>query len=149
MIDSFRKEYRFLSNFFPAVVWLDRKHYVTVEHAYQASKTLNKEERRAISACNTPGQAKRLGRRVTLREDWNEVKLSVMSDLVAQKFEDPTLRKLLLATGKELLIEGNTWNDTYWGMCRGVGANHLGKILMEVRAEARAEARSILREATK
>ena len=32
-------------------------------------------------------------------------------------------------------IEGNTWNDTFWGVCNGQGQNWLGKILMLVRSE--------------
>ena len=39
----------------------------------------------------------------------------------------------LLATGKATLVEGNSWGDTFWGVCRGKGKNMLGKILMRVR----------------
>ncbi len=62
-----------------------------------------------------------------------------MLDLLRIKFTIPTLRERLLATGDQTLIEGNTWGDTYWGVCRGVGLNNLGTLLMQVREECRAE----------
>jgi predicted NAD-dependent protein-ADP-ribosyltransferase YbiA (DUF1768 family) len=68
-----------------------------------------------------------------MRSDWNDRKLAVMRDLVGQKFDNPALAMKLIATGNELLVEGNSWHDTYWGVCNGKGENHLGKILMEVR----------------
>ncbi len=137
-IDSFHGEHRFLSNFWPAVVTLDHEHYPSVEHAYVAAKTLDAAKRKAIATVPTPGAVKRLGRSLVLREDWDTIKLDVMRDLVGQKFEHPDLRALLLATGDEELIEGNTWGDVFWGVCRGKGENHLGKILMAVRDAAKA-----------
>jgi ribA/ribD-fused uncharacterized protein len=133
MISEFQGDCRWLSNFYPAKVTLDGVVYPTVEHAYQAAKTHNWIERKSILLADTPGKAKRLGGRATLREDWHEVKLSVMKGLVQQKFTDPTLRRLLLATGDEELVEGNRWNDTFWGVCNGTGLNHLGRIIMQVR----------------
>lgn len=133
-IDSFQGAYRFLSNFWPAKVVLDGIEYDSVEHAYVASKTLNEIARKDIAGM-TPGQSKRYGRTLKLRPDWEEVKLTIMEDLVRQKFKRPDLAKLLRSTGKAELIEGNTWGDTFWGVCRGVGENNLGKILMRVRAE--------------
>lgn len=58
-----------------------------------------------------------------------------MEQILRVKFSDPTLRKLLLDTGNAKLIEGNTWNDTFWGVCRGKGQNNLGLILQKLRAE--------------
>lgn len=134
-IESFVGDYRFLSNFFPAPVVLDGMTYPTVEHAYQAAKTLNRKERYRILADFPPSSAKRTGRHLTLRLDWDEVKLGVMLDLLRQKFRASKLKLLLLQTGCKELIEGNTWGDTYWGVCNGVGANHLGRLLMQVRRE--------------
>lgn len=136
MISSFSGPNRFLSNFWPAVVELDGLQYPTVEHGYQAAKTNQISQRILIRECKFPAQAKRLGSRVILRHDWNEVKLSVMANLVHQKFTlHPDLSTLLLATGDQELIEGNTWGDRFWGVCGGRGENHLGKILMGVRME--------------
>jgi ribA/ribD-fused uncharacterized protein len=128
MITEFTGEHRFLSNFWPSEVTLDGLKFSTVEHAYQASKTLN------IMICPTPGKAKRMGKTVTLREDWGIVKQNVMLGLIAQKFclhED--LKQRLLATGNQEIVEGNNWGDTFWGVCNGVGENWLGKTIMAVR----------------
>lgn len=136
-IDSFTGEYRFLSNFFPTEVTYQGDIYNSVEQAYQASKTNDLGERARIRGEKSPGKAKRLGRRVTLRPDWEQVKLQVMHELVLQKFQDKVLRAELLTTGDLELIENNWWNDYFWGVCRGTGENHLGKILMKVRDQLR------------
>lgn len=133
MIDSFQGEFRFLSNFWPSNVYYDGEMYPSVEHAYVAAKTVNKDFRRVIQQTETAGQVKRLGRAIVLRSDWEQIKLSVMRDLVSQKFKREDLAVLLLKTSPQILIEGNNWGDTFWGVCRGKGHNHLGKILMEVR----------------
>jgi ribA/ribD-fused uncharacterized protein len=139
MIDSFSGENRWLSNFWPSQVMLDGTVYPSVEHAYQAAKTCDPQERALIRLSLTPGQSKRMGGKVQLRKDWNEVKYGVMMYLVRQKFHgNDDLRAKLLATGVEELVEGNTWGDTYWGVCRGQGQHRLGQILMAVRSEIRA-----------
>lgn len=133
-ITSFTGEYRFLSNFYRVDVELGRDGdvYPTVENAYQAAKTTDRSERIPFRSC-TPGQAKRMGRRLELRPDWEEVKVDIMRHLLRQKFASGPLARLLLATGDAELVEGNTWNDTFWGVCRGKGRNMLGKLLMETR----------------
>jgi len=137
-IGRFQGEYRFLSNFWPARVNYGGIDFPTVEHAYQAAKTDDQKARLEIAKARTPGVAKRLGKRVTMRHNWDSIKLKVMSVLVTQKFtSNPLLKKLLLDTGDAELIEGNDWNDTFWGICRGKGSNHLGKILMSVRESLR------------
>lgn len=133
LINSFRGEFFFLSNFYPVIIWNDGIRYPSAEHAYQAAKTLVRTERVAIAECATPGQAKRMGRKVTLRPDWDSVKLVVMKRIVTRKFSVPSLAQRLKATSSAHIVEGNTWGDRYWGVCNGVGANHLGRILMEVR----------------
>ena len=138
VITSFKGEYAFLSNFFPASVPMGGKTYPTVEHAFQAAKTNSEEwkERICLIPATQAGKAKRLGRKVPLIENWNEMRVGVMTSLVRRKFwMNEDLQNLLLATGDRELIEGNTWKDTFWGICNGVGENHLGKILMRVRKE--------------
>lgn len=137
-IDSFSGEYRWLSNFYPSDVTLDGVTYATVEHAFQAAKTFDEKMRRVVAAAPTPGQAKKLGRGLPLRADWEGVKQSVMLDLLRQKFARGELKGLLLATGEAELVEGNWWGDRYWGVCSGEGTNHLGRLLMQVREELRA-----------
>ncbi len=136
-ISTFSGKYRFLSNFWPLVQPIRDKYgieYPTVEHAYQAMKTLDRAMREKIAQAMSPGQAKMLGRRVRLREDWDEVKLTLMYLLNSAKFSHEPLRSMLKETGDATLIEGNTWRDTYWGVCNGVGENNLGKILMKIRS---------------
>jgi ribA/ribD-fused uncharacterized protein len=138
MIGPFEGEYRFLSNFYEGKpVEYNGKEYMTAEHAFQAAKTFNKEEHDFVASADHPGEAKRRGRKVTLRFDWNEVRNNVMRKIVWNKFSrDEQLKYALLATGNEVLVEKNTWNDLYWGTdMDGKGENYLGKILMFVRAE--------------
>lgn len=141
MINSFTGQYRFLSNFWPCNIFLDSVSYPSVENAYQASKTTDLEIRKKFVYC-TPGKAKRFWRESSnlVRSDWPDIKLAVMLSLVGQKFLAEDLANLLLATGDVQIVEGNTWGDTYWGICNGVGDNHLGKILSQIRYELSAEA---------
>jgi len=138
MITEFQGEYRFLSNFWPAKVTLDGVVYPTVEHAYQAAKCANRSDRTYILSAATPGEAKRRGRHVALRRDWERVRLEVMEQLLRDKFSTNPLRHLLIATGDQELVEGNEWGDTFWGKCRGRGSNHLGRLLMLIRSEVSA-----------
>lgn len=140
VIRSFSGEYRWLSNFWPAPVTYQRVLYPTVEHAYQAAKVEDELMRMRIRRCKTPGEAKHLGKTLTLRDDWEEVKVSVMTTLVARKFmRHEDLKRKLVSTGDAVLIEGNNWGDTFWGMCpepstgKLIGSNRLGVILTTVR----------------
>lgn len=133
VITEFQGEYRFLSNFWPAELVMDGITYPTVEHAYQAAKTLDQRERLIIMASPTPGDAKRRGRRVRVRPDWEKVKIPIMRQLVEAKFQHPELAKRLIITYPKRLEEGNKWGDRFWGVCGGEGQNHLGRILMRVR----------------
>lgn len=135
-IRGFFEEYRYLSNFHPCEVRLTGIIYPTVENAFQAAKTLDFEERKPFVSF-TAVEAKKGGRKVQLRSDWEEIKDSVMEDLVRQKFLFGELRDKLLSTGNLYLEETNWWKDTYWGVCNGVGKNTLGKILMKIREELR------------
>ncbi len=133
-IDSFRDAYAFLSNFYPAKVTYNDYTYQTAEHAFQAAKTTNKTDHDYVANAITPSIAKRRGRKVKCRPNWDKIKDTVMAEIVYYKFDqNPGLRARLKATGDAILIEGNWWKDTYWGICRGIGRNMLGKILMIVR----------------
>lgn len=129
----------FLSNFHPSMISFEGFLYPTVEHAYQASKTIDPKIRELIRKAKSPGDAKKLGRSLTLRGDWIEVRVGIMRTLIKEKFENPFLRHLLLATGDRELIHENRWNDRFWGVTNGVGENWLGRILGEVRKEAQEE----------
>ncbi len=140
-IDRFAGEHAFLSNFFPAPFVLDGIVYPTVEHAFQAAKCCDAAQAERIRRAPSPGAAKRLGRRAQLRPDWEPVKLDVMHRCLRAKFaQHPDLAARLLATGSARLVEGNTWGDTFWGRTGSRGRNHLGRLLMLVRAELRGAA---------
>jgi hypothetical protein len=138
MIDSFSGQYEFLSNFYPCRIE-DGIIYSSVEHAYQAMKSLSIAERLKVAACNTPGRAKRMGRKLELRPDWEDVKVDIMLGLLEKKFRDPELNRQLQDTGDEELIEGNTWGDIEWGVYKGKGENMLGKLLMALRETYKTE----------
>jgi N-glycosidase YbiA len=149
-IRSFSREggWPFLSNFYPCTVMLDDVAYPSVEHAYQAAKTLNlKEREKFLYAGVKASDAKRMGDTINKsgkrRIDWEQVNTSIMKDLLMQKFYPTVLRRKLISTFTAELIEGNWWHDTFWGVCEGTckqgphepfGENILGKLLMEVRA---------------
>lgn len=135
MIDGFFGKYRFLSNFWNAPVVYEGITFQNNESAFQAMKTLDLEERKHFANL-TPNEGKRRGRRVKLREDWEEVKFNIMLDICRAKFtQNEDLKQKLIATGDEYLQETNTWNDRCWGVCKGIGDNNLGLILMKVREE--------------
>lgn len=134
-ITKFQGKTRWLSNFWPVEVEFEGDIYQTTEAAYQAAKTNDPDEREKIRLAATPNKARRLGQSVAIRPDWDDVKVGVMLDLTRKKFQDPALREMLIQTGRQHLVEGNTWGDKFWGVSDGEGENHLGRILMDVRAE--------------
>lgn len=128
-IKGFFGPYRWLSNFWSVDISYMGLIYPTVEHAYQATKAIRREDRLSIQQAKTPGEAKRIGRRFPRRLD----SLEIMRRLTEIKYENQDLRKRLLATGDAYIEETNTWGDQFWGVCRGRGDNHLGEIIMAVR----------------
>ena len=137
-IIEFRGKYRFLSNFYIVQGGIDyeSRRYKSAEHAYQAAKSLNEKVRKEIAGASTPGKAKRLGKRILLRDGWYpDLCRGVMLDIVRIKFQNPGLREGLFLTRDAHLEEGNTWGDVFWGTENRYGENHLGKILMRVREE--------------
>ena len=140
MIKEFQGEYRWLSNFAYADVVLDGVTYRSVEHAYMAAKSLDKEWRFFCKNAERAGDVKRASRGIILRDDWENVKTDVMYQLLKQKYNLPRYQSLLLATGDEYIQEGNMWNDKFWGVClkTGKGENVLGKLIMKIRDDIKA-----------
>lgn len=138
-IKEFSGEHRWASNFYMCPVEWDGRVWPSSEHAYQAAKSLDKGEQEKIRKCKTAGEAKKLGKLVNKRKEWDVVKLGVMKMILREKFKNPELRKKLLDTGDVYLEEGNHWGDKFWGVCLGEGHNHLGKILMAIRQEIQFE----------
>jgi ribA/ribD-fused uncharacterized protein len=138
MIRGFFGRYRFLSNFHLCPVYVQGITYPSSEHAYMAMKTLKIMQRREISKLETPREAKIFGTsaRIKLRPNWDEIRLDKMYDVLRCKFvQNKELRLLLAGTADRYLEETNDWNDTFWGVCDGVGQNNLGKTLMRLRKE--------------
>ena len=134
MITSFTGEYWFLSNFYMCDVYYEGILYPSSEHAYAAAKTTDDNLRMEIANIRTPDAAKKFGRIMELRDDWDAVKINVMREILNSKFYNRELMTRLRETAPAELIEGNTWGDTVWGQCPlGVGHNWLGKLLMEIR----------------
>lgn len=134
-IDGFVNEHYFMSNFYRSSLWIDEKKYPSAEHAYHAHKTLDPAVSETISHAKTAWEAKRLGRCVQLRPDWDDVKVDIMTKILRAKFENPLIRTLLIATSPKKLINRNSWNDKFWGVCRGEGLNTLGVLLENLRDE--------------
>lgn len=133
MILSFSGRHRFLSNFFPAKTSFEGQIYPTSEHAYQASKTLDPSLRESLLPLS-PSQAKRTARKFQRPLNHDANRIAIMEQILYSKFTlNPTLRQLLIATNPQLLVEGNTWGDTFWGICNGRGRNNLGILLMRLR----------------
>ena len=132
----FRNEYWFLSNMYPCSIWyegaLDGKYiFRSVETIFQMMKCDDDNEKEGFELLNG-FEAKKRGRRVKLRSDWHEVKVSVMREILKRKFELPELINKLKEIKGEI-VEDNHWGDRYWGRCNGTGKNVLGKLLMEIR----------------
>ena len=134
-IRGFFGSYRWLSNFWPAVVKMSGLVFPSVENAYQAAKTLDPGVRKWLSEVS-PSKAKQIGKTLRVREDWEQIKLQVMYELVRYKFTcNLELKTRLIKTGDAYLEETNTWRDKFWGVFNGQGENHMGKILMRIRKE--------------
>jgi len=143
---KFKEQFEFLSNFFMCAITYDGIVYPSTEHAYQAAKAMNHVDKIRISRLKTPGEAKREGRKIAMRPDWDQIKDQVMYDICKMKFSIPYFKTQLLLTGDAFLQEGNNWHDNYWGVCGCNNCpqhrvfpkeqqNHLGKVLMQIRAE--------------
>lgn len=139
IINSFTGEYSFLSNFYkldnPVMDNDYNIKFYTVENAYQANKTLDYDERILFSTV-TPGKAKKLGKTVKLRDNWEAGKTLIMFNLLLQKFiNNKDLFQKLIDTKDARLVEGNYWHDSFWGVDNntGIGDNILGKLLMQIR----------------
>lgn len=138
-INGFFGEYRWLSNFTPVNITYEGQYYPSTEHAYQAAKAVEPDDKKAIALAKSPGMAKRVGQGIRIRPDWHHVKHEIMLNINRLKYQDEELARRLLETGDAYIEETNTWGDTYWGVCNGLGLNNLGEILMYIRSELQDE----------
>lgn len=139
MIKEFKNQYFFLSNFYEYPIYYNKLVFCNAEAAFQAQKVINEKDQYKFINLNA-SQARKLGKTIQLRKDWEEIKDNVMYEIVKRKFTiNKELQQKLLETKEEELVEGNWWHDTYWGVDSktGIGQNKLGKILMKVREEVK------------
>lgn len=139
MIKEFKNQYFFLSNFYECPIYYNKLVFCNAEAAFQAQKAIDEKDQYKFINLNA-SQARKLGKTVQLRKDWEEIKDNVMYEIVKRKFTiNKELQQKLLETKEEELVEGNWWHDTYWGVDSktGTGQNKLGKILMKVREEVK------------
>jgi ribA/ribD-fused uncharacterized protein len=141
-IREFKGEFDFLRNFYFIPQCMNGIMYKTNEHFYQSMKSTKSEIQEHIRNMHHPGDAKKAGRQVALRKNWNQLKTVIMLDGLRSKFYGNSgLLNKLLATGNRELIEGNNWHDNFWGDCSCTkcitipGRNVLGKLLMLIRQE--------------
>jgi hypothetical protein len=154
-IDKFSGEYEFLSNFYfsPIVVRMEyapnkytKMAFSTLEHAFHAKKMRDFRHVELIQSQPTPKEAKLLGKRLPRVNNWHDIRVPEMTKLVDIKFPldyevytniefISQLTQQLLSTEDEELIEGNYWDDRFWGVCNGRGENNLGKILVARRTK--------------
>ena len=133
VIRSFRGEYAFLSNRYPCTVKDEEGlEYGSVERAYQAAKSWDIRHRIACQLEPDEREVWKRGRDAVLREDWDQIRVKLMFELLKQKFQIPKLREKLLETGDALLIWSNP-HDRFWGQVGDEGENQLGKHLMKIR----------------
>lgn len=136
MIERFEGEYKWLSNFYPCDIFIGRKIYPTVEHAYMSAKSNDKDWKKTCQDYNIlPGKLKKLSSKIKEVENWNEIKINVMKKFLIQKFNKEPFKTLLIQTGDEYIQEGNTWKDKFWGFDieSNEGENNLGKLIMDIR----------------
>lgn len=132
-IRGFFDNYRFLSNFHVSPCYYNGNCYMSTEHAFMAQKATNKEDHVYVASATTPQEARKRGKTILLRPDWDDIRIEVMYQVNLSKYQDPLMRRRLQMTGNRYLEETNWWNDKFWGVCNGVGENNLGKVLMRVR----------------
>ena len=141
VIDDFRGEYRFLSNFYKSPLEYMGLVYPCAENAFQAAKCTDDESRIKYTVQNNPVRAKMMGKKEKLPDNWDELSVRVMEQILRAKFSDPGLAQKLISTGEAEIVEGNKWHDNKWGKCtcekcrNKSSLNRLGKILMKIREE--------------
>ena len=126
------EKYGWLSNMYRCEILWKGRVYKSAETIYQMMKCMYMEDHKKFDDLNG-FEAKKLGRHVKIRDDWHEVKIDVMRDVLRAKFNAGEILRRKLIELDEPIVEDNYWNDTFWGVCRGRGKNMLGKLLTELR----------------
>ena len=139
-IGFYEREYYVFSNFSAFVIMWKGNFCLTSEHAYHTEKFEDEDLKEAIRKTMSAHDSQKLSHehRDRYRKDWNEVKLGIMKEILREKVrQHPYILKKLIESGDRELIE-DSWRDDFWGWGPNKdGANHLGKLWMEVREEVK------------
>ncbi len=140
-IDFYERDLYVLSNFSSHMVVYGGVTYQTSEHAYHCQRFFGQPAIQAeIRSTTSAHDAFRLAqsKRHWQDPDWNDRKRKTMrSILFAKADQHEYVRRKLLGTGSQQLVEGS-WRDSYWGIGESEdGDNWMGKLWMEVREELR------------
>jgi len=140
MILQFNDTYRWLNNFAAVEVEFEGLRFNSVEHAYQAAKSSDIDWRLYCANEVDPDNVRKSVKLISIRPDWEYVKVSIMEKLLIQKFDQAPYADLLMATDNTYIINGNIWEDTFWGvdMGTGKGTNKLGHLIMKIRSAMKA-----------
>lgn len=156
-VERFRGKYLPFSNMYPLDAWVETDRGIlvpTAEHAYMANRFVDPSVHIAIAAARAIETEERWrdalaskelahyyikqGKELTYQDD--EEKIAIMDRVIRQKLaRNAAIRALLLETGEEEIFEGNNWDDRFWGVSpigSRNGANHLGRIYMNLRGFA-------------
>lgn len=138
MIGAFQENYRWLSNFAPCKIWMIDREYPSVEHAYMSAKSHDSKWKDFCADANNPaGLVKREGKKIKIRDNWEDIKMDTMRSCLEQKFKQEPYKTKLIETGDQNIQEGNYWSDRFWGIDLkvnpNVGENRLGRMIMEIR----------------
>lgn len=141
MIYKFREKYGWLSNMATCRVVVYGKTFESVENAYMYLKKPDDKEWGEFCMKNPPNKVKTASKDIEIRNDWEDVKLKVMYNLLIQKYTTEPFKTKLLETGNENIVEGNYWNDKFWGVdlkeTPNIGENWLGRLIMDIRNKIR------------
>lgn len=135
MIKYLQGKHAFLSNFYPATFHFMGKKYKSSEHFYQAAKAITSEQAHSIRNAPSPAIARRRGRTIKIRDDWDKIRINVMRLALELKFREHGLGKKLIATKDKFIAEENNWGDQFWGQVNSCGSNMLGLLLMKLRTQ--------------
>lgn len=137
MIKEFRNEYAWLSNFTPVKIIIQGIEFNSVEHAYMSRKSDDEGWVEFCANTKSAAEVKKASHKIKLKEGWNKIKFDIMYQYLEQKFNQEPFKTKLIETGNTHIMEGNWWNDTYWGVClkKNAGENTLGKLIMFIRQD--------------
>lgn len=147
-IGFYPREFYCLDNFSSFKVNYKGVLYNSAEEAYQAQKFIDTSPEIYNYIVNTlsahAAQEIAHEHKKLQRSDWDDVKLTIMEEILISKVKQhPYVIKKLMQTKDYLIVEDSTY-DSYWG-CEidRNGENQLGKLWMKIREQLCTEGKGI------